>query len=164
MKNISFIGLGHMGNPMTKNLLKAGFNVSVYDILPTAIEALIPFGAIPKYSIKDAVKEADIIFTMLQTGQQVFDSCMSENGIFATAKENVLYIDCSSIEIKITRELHSAAKKNHIKMLDAPVSGGVSSATSGSLTIMVGGEELHFQEAMIYLEKLGKKIIYAGMA
>jgi 3-hydroxyisobutyrate dehydrogenase len=164
MTNVSFVGLGHMGNPMTKNLLKAGYQVSIYDVVPAAIETLLPFGAIPEQSIQEAIKEADIIFTMLQTGQQVYDACMSSNGIFANAKKNVLYIDCSSIEIKITRELHLAAIKHRIKMLDAPVSGGVTSAEAGTLTIMVGGEETHFQEASPILEKLGKKIIHAGTA
>jgi 3-hydroxyisobutyrate dehydrogenase len=164
MKNISFIGLGHMGNPMTQNLLKAGYRVSVYDIVPDAVEALLPFGAITTHSIKDAVKEADIIFTMLQTGQQVYDTCMLSNGIFAHAKKNVLYIDCSSIEIKTTHELHRAAAEHHIKMLDAPVSGGVTSAAAGALTIMVGGEESYVEEAKTILERLGKKIIHAGAA
>jgi len=164
MTNISFIGLGHMGNPMTKNLLKAGYRVSVYDIVPAAIEALLPFGAIPTHSIQDAVKEADVIFTMLQTGQQVYDTCMSSNGIFANAKKNVLYIDCSSIEISTTRELHLISIKHHIRMLDAPVSGGVSSAEAGTLTMMVGGDESYFAEITSILEKLGKKIIHAGTA
>lgn len=162
MTNVTFIGLGHMGNPMTKNLLKAGYRVSVYDVFPAAVEALVPFGAIPAHSMQDAVKDADIIFTMLQTGQQVYDICMTENGIFSTVKKNILYIDCSSIEINTTRELHATAIKHHINMLDAPVSGGVTSAQAATLTIMVGGEESHFIEAKPILEKLGKKIIHAG--
>jgi 3-hydroxyisobutyrate dehydrogenase len=164
MTNISFIGLGHMGNPMVRNLLKAGYSVKVYDVIPTAIEALISYGALPANSIIDAVKEADVVFTMLQTGQQVYEACLSPQGIFDNVKKNILYIDSSSIEIKITRDLHCAAEKHQINMLDAPVSGGVTSAEAGTLTIMVGGNDVSFKNAQMYLDKLGSKVIHAGSA
>jgi 3-hydroxyisobutyrate dehydrogenase len=164
MNNVTFIGLGHMGHPMVKNLLKAGYNVKVYDIVPAAIQALTAHGAIAAESIADAVKDADVIFTMLQTGQQVHDACIKEDGIFANAQKNSIYIDSSSIEIKMTSELHLAAAKHQIKMLDAPVSGGVTGAEAGTLTIMVGGETSTFEAAKVYLEKLGKKIVHAGSA
>jgi 3-hydroxyisobutyrate dehydrogenase len=164
MINISFIGLGHMGHPMVRNLLKAGYRVKVYDVEKTAIESLVAQGALSSDSIAAAAEDADIIFTMLQTGQQVYDVCMNPKGIFSIAKKNILYIDSSSIEMKITRELHTAAIKHHIKMLDAPVSGGVLGAEQATLTIMVGGEKAHFHNAKIYLETLGRKVIYAGSA
>lgn len=162
MINISFIGLGHMGNPMVKNLLKSGHTVKIYDLTPAAIQALVPFGAIPATSLSEAVKDADVIFTMLQTGQQVRDVCLSSDGIFVNAKKNSLYIDTSSIEIKTTRELHLAAEKNNLLMVDAPVSGGVTAAEAATLTIMVGGEEKNFKAAKIYLDQLAKKVIHAG--
>jgi 3-hydroxyisobutyrate dehydrogenase len=162
MTNISFIGLGHMGQPMARHLLKNGYVVKVYDIEEKAIQSLVAFGAIPSNSITDATKDADVIFTMLQKGQQVYDVCMKPDGIFTHAKKNILYIDSSSIEIKITHELHAAASKNQIRMLDAPVSGGVSGAENATLTIMVGGEKSTFEEAKTYLDILGKKVIYAG--
>lgn len=164
MSYISFLGLGHMGNPMVRNLLAAGFKVKVYDVMPTAIEALTKQGAIAANGIIDAAKDAEVIITMLQTGQQVRDVCLTPTGLFAHAKQNVLYIDSSSIEITITRELHQAAAKRGIEMLDAPVSGGVAGAEAATLTFMVGGSEKNFTRAKPFLEKMGKKIIHAGLA
>lgn len=162
MAAIAFIGLGHMGNPMVRNLLKAGFSVTVYDVYPAAIQALIPFGAKPAASVGEAVQNSDVIFTMLQTGQQVQDVCLSPEGLFAKTKPNALYIDSSSIEITVTRELHKVAAARSIAMLDAPVSGGVAGAEAATLTFMVGGSEQNFICAKAILEKLGKKIIHAG--
>ncbi len=159
MEKIAFLGLGHMGNPMAKNLIKAGYPVKVYDILPAAMAS---FGDAAEKSMTDAMKEADVIFTMLQTGHEVKNVCVGSKGIFANTKKNALWIDCSSIDITTTRELHMEAKKAGILMLDAPVSGGVAGAEAATLTIMVGGDEKDFTRARPILEKLGKKIIHAG--
>ena len=162
MTTIAFIGLGHMGNPMAANLLKAGFTVKVYDVMPAAMQALVTQGATPTKSVADAVNDADVIITMLQTGQQVREICLSENGLFVHAKKDILYIDSSSIEISITQELHQIAEEKNIAMIDAPVSGGVAGATAGTLTFMIGGSEKNFLRAKSILEKIGKKIIHAG--
>jgi 3-hydroxyisobutyrate dehydrogenase len=156
MQKIAFIGLGHMGNPMAKRLMDAGYPVKVFDVNPPAMQ---PFKKNAVETLKDAISDADVIFTMLQKGQQVKKVCAE---IFLHAKKNILYIDCSSIDMTTTRELHSEAAKNNIRMLDAPVSGGVTGATAGTLTIMVGGEVNDFAEAHSILEKLGKKIILVG--
>jgi len=164
MNHISFIGLGHMGNPMAQNLLKAGFQVTVYDVMSSAIQSLAEKGAIPAKSLADAAKNADVIITMLQTGQQVSGVCLPDNGLFAHAKKNVLYIDSSSIEIDTTRSLHKKAEEHGIAMVDAPVSGGTAGAEAASLTFMIGGSEANFLRAKPILEKLGKKIVHAGSA
>lgn len=164
MLKIGFIGLGHMGSPMVRNLLKANFTVKVFDVLTTAIDALVAAGAVPATSIADAVQDADVIITMLQTGQQVKNVCLSAEGIFAHVKPQVLYIDCSSIEITISRALHQLAEQQKIAMLDAPVSGGVAGAEAGTLTFMVGGHEENFLRGKNIFEKLGKKIVHAGAA
>ena len=164
MTQISFIGLGHMGNPIVRNLLKAGFTVTVFDVMPQAIQALVEFGAIPANGIADAVKNADVVITMLQTGDQVSKVCLDEKGLFAHVKKDVLYIDSSSIEINVTRDLHQIAEQKGIAMIDAPVSGGVAGAEAASLTFMVGAIETYFQRALPILEKIGKKIVYAGAA
>lgn len=164
MTQIAFIGLGHMGNPMAKNLLKAGFDVTVFDVVPAAIQSLTQEGAQSATSANDCVKDADVIFTMLQTGEQVKNICLGENGIFQNAKKNALYIDSSSIDIATTRELHTAADKKGLLMIDAPVSGGVLGAEAATLAFMVGGEEKTFATAQPFLEKLGKKIVHAGKA
>ena len=164
MHHISFIGLGHMGNPMAANLIKAGFKVTVFDIVPAAVQALVSKGALAASSVSNAVKNADVIITMLQTGQQVSETCLGEKGLFRHAKKGVLYIDSSSIDIVTTRELHEIAVSLSIDMVDAPVSGGVSAAEAATLTLMVGGEDKCFLRAKPILEKIGKKIVHAGIA
>jgi 3-hydroxyisobutyrate dehydrogenase len=163
MTQISFIGLGHMGNPMARNLLKAGFRVKVYDIVSVAVDALVSEGALAASSLRDAAESADVIITMLQTGEQVSKTCLSEGGLFQYARKGVLYIDSSSIDIVTTRSLHNIAANAGINMVDAPVSGGVAAAEAGTLTLMVGGEEKNFFLAHPVLEKIGKKIVHAGI-
>lgn len=162
MANIGFIGLGHMGNPMVKNLLKHGHQVTVYDVVPEAIKNLVNAGAKAAKSPADIAKESEIIFTMLQTGQQVKEVCLGKNGLFANAKPNTLFIDSSSIDINTSREIHQQAAQANFPMVDAPVSGGVAGAEAATLTFMVGGSEKNFQLAKPILENLGKKIIHAG--
>lgn len=159
---IGFIGLGHMGNPMVRNLLQAGYTVKVYDITQHAIDSLVMHGAIPTKSAIEVAKDADIIITMLQTGEQVAKICLGELGLFAHIASHTLYIDSSSIEIATTQALHQAASKRNIAMLDAPVSGGVAGAEAATLTIMVGGNIAYFEIAKPVLEKLGKKLIHVG--
>ncbi len=161
---IGFVGLGHMGSHMAQNLVKAGFQVTVFDVVPTAIDALVAKGAKGAKTLADVAKEADVIITMLQTGQQVSDVCLQENGLFNNAKKDVLYIDSSSIDIVTCRDLHSKAEKMNIAMVDAPVSGGTVGAEAATLTFMVGGSEENFKRAQPILEKLGKKIVHAGSA
>lgn len=160
---IGFIGLGHMGQPMMQNLLEAGYALMVFDVVPEAVEKAIQAGA-KKTSIADMARMADIVFTSVQTGQQVNEICLGPDGLFLNAKPNLLYIDCSSIDIVTTVLLHDEAEKMRVCMLDAPVSGGVAAAAAATLTVMVGGEELSFQRAKPILEKIGKKIVHAGPA
>lgn len=164
MTKIGFVGLGHMGNPMAKNLLKAGHELIVYDVMPAAAQALASQGAQAATTLAELAKNSDVIFTMLQTGKQVKDVCLQQDGLFAHAKKNTLFIDSSSIEIVITRELHQQAEKLGFAMLDAPVSGGVAGAEAGTLTLMVGGNSENYSRAQPILEKIGKKIIHAGAA
>lgn len=161
---IGFIGLGHMGSPMAQNLLKAGFKLVVYDVLTEASVPLVAAGASSASSLLELIKQSDVIITSLQTSEQVQAVCLSEEGIFKNAKENLLYIDCSSIDILTTRQLHEAAEKKRIAMLDAPVSGGVAGAKAASLTFMVGGKAANFERALLILKSMGKKIIHAGPA
>lgn len=164
MTHIGFIGLGHMGRPMMNNLLRAGMTVSVYDTLPDAVNKAVEQGALAAMSIADLSKKSDIIITMVQTSQQVSDICLSPQGIFHHAKPGTLYIDCSSIDVVTTRMLHKEASTAQLSMLDCPVSGGVSGAEAGTLTLMVGGENADFARAQPILTVLGKKIVHAGSA
>jgi 3-hydroxyisobutyrate dehydrogenase len=160
---IGFIGLGHMGNPMVKNLLINKFQVMVFDVMPEVMSALITNGA-TSGSIIDIALQCEIVFTMLQTGEQVTSTCLGEQGLFAHMKPQTLFIDCSSIDIQTSRQLHQLAQDKDIAMLDAPVSGGVAGAEAASLTLMVGGSEENLRHALPVLQCLGKKIVHAGPA
>lgn len=162
---IGFVGLGHMGTPMVKNLLKHPYSVTVFDLVDDVVNALVALGATRAHSMADIATDADVVFTMLQTGEQVKKCCLGDEGIFSHLnKKNALYIDCSSIDIQTSRELHVVAKSRDIAMCDAPVSGGVVAAQNATLTFMVGGDEQHFNQAQTILSAMGKKIIYAGLA
>ncbi len=163
MANIGFIGLGHMGHPMVLNLLKHQHQVKVYDVVAKTIQSLVREGAIAAQSPVEAAQNVDIVITMLQTGEQVSDVCLGNNGIFAHIKPDALYIDSSSIAINTTLNLHAKAKEMGLAMVDAPVSGGVKGAEVASLTIMVGGEEDNFLRAKPILKLLGKCVIHAGL-
>lgn len=164
MSKVGFIGLGHMGNPMVHNLLKAGHEVHVYDVVPAAIGAVVKSGAKAEASISLLAEHCEVIITSVQTGKQVSDICLPDYGMFAHARAGTLYIDCSSIDISTTKILHAEAEKYDIEMLDAPVSGGVAGAAAGTLTFMVGGTEQAFERAEPLLKTMGKKIVHAGVA
>ena len=164
MTIIAFIGLGNMGAPMMQNLLRHGHILQVYDVAPEAVRRCETMGAVPAASACDAVNNAGVVFTMLQTGEQVREVCLGDNGIFKRLKPEALYIDCSSIDIESTRFLHNQARRHHIAMLDAPVSGGVTGAAAATLTIMAGGETADFERGKPLLQLLGKFVFHAGAA
>lgn len=157
------IGLGHMGSHMAEHLIKAGHQVCVYDVVPAATDKLVKMGATAS-SVSNMAAQVDMLITMVQTSQQVHDLCMQPDGIFPHAQPDLLYIDCSSIDITMTRQLHAEATHRKLAMLDAPVSGGVAGAAAGSLLFMVGGDKADFDRAEPVLKQMGRKIIYAGQA
>lgn len=163
MTRIGFVGLGHMGLPMAVNLLKAGHQVFGYDLQAAAAQALTEAGGIFVPKLENLAENVDILITMLQTGQQVSSVCLGEHGLYRRAKLS-LHIDCSTIDIQTTHQLHQEAGKIKIQMLDAPVSGGVAGAAAGSLTFMVGGEEQAFLQAKPLLSAMGKNIFHTGSA
>lgn len=158
---IAFIGLGHMGAPMACNLLKNNFEVTAFDLNKVAVNFMQEQGAKAADSVAEAVKDADAVITMLQKGEQVKQCCQD---IFANIKAGVIYLDCSTIDVETSRNLHKKAEEQKIAMLDAPVSGGVAAASAGTLTFMVGGTESDFAKAEVILKAMGKKIILAGKA
>lgn len=164
--NIGFIGLGHMGFPMANNLLNSDLinKLYVFDLAQEPMNSLANNGAISAENIKQIANNCDVIFTMLQTGQQVSKVCLEQDGIFNNfTNKDLIYIDCSSIDINSCKELHKQAKEFGISMLDAPVSGGVKGAEAGSLTIMVGGDLNIFNKAKSILNILGTNVIHAGV-
>ena len=162
MRHIGFIGLGHMGTPMVKNLLKHQHQVKVFDLAPEAATSLAEYGAIPVPSFAELANDAEIIFTMLPTGQDVENVWLNEEGLFNRAKPGTLLIDSSSIDVQTTRRLANIAEEKGFSVLDAPVSGGVAGAEAGTLTFMVGGDEKDFLTAKPILASMGKTIVHAG--
>jgi len=164
MKRIGFVGLGHMGFPMASNLLKAGYQVTGFDLQPKALDQLAAVGGEIASTIEEIAKEKDVVITMLQTGQQVQEIMLGKSGLLSVMSKGSLWIDCSTIDVASARQLHQEAKASGILSVDAPVSGGVAGATAATLTFMVGGEEQVVREANPILSAMGKKIIHAGMA
>lgn len=164
MARIGFVGLGHMGLPMAINLVKAGHSVTGFDLQPQTLEILIEAGGAAAKTIQQTAVNQEIIITMLQTGQQVRDVCLADNGLFAMASPNTVYIDCSSIDVQNSREIHHQATIKQLFVVDAPVSGGVAGASAATLTFMVGGQEQAFEQAKPILSAMGKKIIHTGAA
>jgi len=164
MTAIGFIGLGNMGAPMAANLLKAGHQVTGYDIVPSAIAALAAAGGQAAASAAEAIAAADIVITMLPAGPQVRAVYLEEGGILASARRGALLIDCSTIDVDTARAVAAAAGEARFDMLDAPVSGGTAGAAAATLTFMVGGEAAAFDRAKPVLEAMGRTIIHTGPA
>ena len=159
-KKIAFIGIGNMGHPMAVNLKKASLNVEVFDLNHKAIEAAKKDSLIVAQDILSAIKNADVIISMLPAFQHVED--LYSKSIFPNAEPHSLLIDCSTIAPDTARRVQKIAQSKNFDMIDAPVSGGTGAATAGTLTFMVGGEKALFEKAKPILEKMGKKIFYAG--
>jgi 3-hydroxyisobutyrate dehydrogenase len=163
MSAIAFIGVGNMGGPMARNLLKAEHAVTAFDLSSAVLEPVLKAGAKNAATANDAVKDADIVVTMLPAGQHV-RSVYLDNGILGAAKKGALLIDSSTIDIDSARTVHAAAEKAGFDFLDAPVSGGVGGAEAGTLTFMCGGSDKAFARGLPVLEKMGKRIVLAGGA
>jgi len=162
IKNIGFIGLGNMGGPMARNLLKAGYRVKAFDVLSSALEAVAAAGAVAASSAQAAASDVEAVVTMLPAGMQVREIFLGKNGVIAAAKKGTLLIDSSTIDVETARNVIDAATEAGMDMVDAPVSGGVAGAENAALTFMVGGTEAAFQRAKPILESMGKTIVHAG--
>lgn len=161
---IGFIGLGNMGGPMAANLAKAGHQVTAFDMSAAALDKAVAAGIGKATTATAAASGAEIIVTMLPAGQHVRSVYLGNDGILAGASPGTLFIDSSTIDVATAREVHAAASERRLQFLDAPVSGGVGGAAAGTLTFMVGGEEVAFERARPILEKMGKNIFHAGGA
>lgn len=164
MVSIGFIGVGNMGGPMARNLLKAGHDVRAFDLCAPALKVITDAGGKAASSAAEAVKAADCVITMLPAGQHVRSVYLDQDGILSVAKKGALLIDSSTIDIDSARAVAAAAEKAGFAFLDAPVSGGVGGAGAGTLTFMCGGSEEGFARAKPILETMGKKIVLAGAA
>jgi 3-hydroxyisobutyrate dehydrogenase len=160
MAKIAFIGLGNMGGPMAANLCKAQHHVLAYDLSGPAVSAAVEKGAHKAASAAEAVKQAEIVITMLPAGKHVRE--VYEKDVLPNAGKGTLLIDCSTIDVDSARHVAALAQKGGLEMIDAPVSGGVGGATAGTLTFMSGGPQAAFDKARPILEKMGKNIVLAG--
>jgi 3-hydroxyisobutyrate dehydrogenase len=162
MAKIGFIGLGNMGGPMASNLLKAGHEVTGFDIVPGALETFAEQGGTPVHLVADAARGRDAVITMLPAGRHVSEVYLGDGGVLQSAAPGGLLIDCSTIDVATAREVASRAEAAGMLMVDAPVSGGVAGAAAATLTFMVGGSMEGFEKARPLLEPMGKAIIHAG--
>jgi 3-hydroxyisobutyrate dehydrogenase len=164
MTRVAFIGLGNMGAPMAQNLLKAGFKLSVFDLVAESVAQLVKAGASAASSASDAVKDVDVVITMLPASKHVEGIYLGSDGLLAKIPSKALIIDCSTIAADSARKVAAAASAHGLAMIDAPVSGGTGGAIAGTLTFIVGGEAADLERARPLLEKMGKNIFHAGAA
>jgi len=162
MKKIGFIGLGIMGKPMSKNLLKAGYPLVVYDIVAETVDEVVKAGAEKGTSPKDVAAKADAIITMLPNSPHVKEVVLGKNGIIETMRPGSILIDMSSIAPLVSREVAAALAAKKIRMLDAPVSGGEPKAIDATLSIMVGGNRADFDEYLPILKTMGASVVLCG--
>ncbi len=159
---VAFIGLGVMGAPMARNLLKAGHEVTGFDVVNKGLDTLVEAGGNRAGTIKAALEGAEVAITMLPDSPQVEEVAFGEEGLLASAKAGLLYIDNSSIAPPVARRVSAAARARGLRPLDAPVSGGEAGAIEGSLSIMVGGKAEDFEAARALLEAMGSTVAHVG--
>lgn len=162
MAVVGWIGLGHMGGPMSANLVEAGHDVRGFDLNPQALAEAEARGVKPAASIADAVRGADVVFTMLPKGEHSLAVYLGRDGVLEAADQRTLLVDSSTIDVRSARELHDAAAAAGFRFVDAPVSGGMSGAEAATLTFMVGGDPSAVGDASVYIEPMAGNIIPTG--
>lgn len=164
MTQIAFIGLGHMGLPMARNLLNAGHTLSVFDLVASTVNELAAQGARAASSAADAVSAAEVVISMLPASRHVEGLYLGDAGLLSVIAPGSLVLECSTIAPEAARKVHQAAAAHGIALLDAPVSGGTAGAAAGTLTFMVGGDAATLERARPILANMGKNIFHAGPA
>jgi 2-hydroxy-3-oxopropionate reductase len=162
ISQVGVIGLGLMGKPMTGNLLKAGYELTVHDITPRALEEAAALGAKPASSAKDVASSAEAIVLSLPGDAEVEAVIRGREGILEGGKPGTVVVDMSTISPLTAKRMAEALQQRRMEMLDAPVSGGQEGAREGTLTIMVGGKPEVFERVLPVLQKLGKNITLIG--
>jgi 2-hydroxy-3-oxopropionate reductase len=159
---VAFIGLGIMGAPMARNLLRAGYDVTAFNPTRAKVDAFVEDGGKGAGSVAEAVGEADVVITMVPASPQVEQVVLHDGGVLENVRSGALLIDMSSITPQTSVEVAKAAAERGVEVLDAPVSGGEAGAVEGALSIMVGGEQETFDAAKPVFEALGKTIVLCG--
>lgn len=161
-KKLGFIGLGIMGRPMCKNLIQAGYSVTVWNRSRPGIDECVAHGAAAGSSAKDVAEKSEVVITMVTASADVQEVVLGPNGVLEGASPGMILIDMTTMSPKVTKEIAKKLKERGVKMLDAPVSGGDKGAKAGTLSIMVGGPEEVFKECVPIFEVLGKNIVHIG--
>lgn len=159
---IGLIGLGIMGKPMAKNLLKAGYDLTVFDLNQAAVDEVVQAGAKKAASGADLACDVDVVMTMLPNSPNVKAAVLSPGGVKDAARPGTIFVDMSSINPIASREIAKELAEKGIEMLDAPVSGGEPKAIDGTLSFMVGGKEEAFNKIKPILEKMGSSVVLCG--
>ncbi|MET3810660.1 3-hydroxyisobutyrate dehydrogenase [Arthrobacter sp. UYEF3] len=162
---IAFLGLGHMGGPMAVNLVKAGYTVTGYDVVPAALETARAHGIATAGTAAEAVAGAAVVLTMLPSGRHLLEAYRgdpNQPGLLAIAGPGTMFLDCSTINVDEAREAAVLAVDAGHRAVDAPVSGGVVGAEAGTLTFMVGAPAEDFETVKPMLEVMGKRVVYCG--
>lgn len=159
---IGFIGLGIMGKPMSKNLIKAGYDLIVVDKNQSAVDEVVAAGAKVAATAKAAAQAADVIITMLPNSPHVKEVVLGENGVFEGARKGAIFIDMSSIAPLVSRELAAKLAEKGVEMLDAPVSGGEPKAIDGTISVMVGGRQEVFDKCYPVMKAMAGSVVRTG--
>ncbi len=159
---IGFIGLGIMGKPMSKNLLKAGYELVVYNRSQQSVDELVSFGAAKASSPAEVASQVSVVITMLPNSPQVREVCLETGGIIEGAAPGTLVIDMSSIDPVESKSIGAALSQKGIGLMDAPVSGGEPKAIDGTLSVMVGGKREHFERCREILLHMAASVVYVG--
>ena len=162
MSTIAFLGLGIMGQPMSERLVKAGHDVIGFNRSRGPVDRLVTAGGKGASSVTEAVREAEVIITMVPDSPDVEGLALGEDGIYANAPQGSIHIDMSSIRPDVAARLTEAGKAAGIRVMDAPVSGGETGAIEGTLSIMVGAERGDFEEVKPILETMGTTVVLVG--
>lgn len=159
---VGFVGLGIMGKPMARNLLKAGYSLTVYDVVGSAVEELVTDGARAGASSAEVAKHTDVTIVMVPNSPQSEAAIMGRNGVLEGAGRGHLVVDMSSIAPLVSKKLGKACNEKGVEFLDAPVSGGEPKAIDGTLAIMVGGKKKDFDRAKPLFDKMGSSAVLCG--
>ncbi len=160
--NIGFVGTGTMGQPMVANLVKKGFAVAAWDVVPAALAGAVTAGAVAGASAADVARRSEMVITMLPSSSHVEAAYLGAGGVLEGVASRRLCVDMSTIDPSVSRRVAAALAARRVRFLDAPVSGGVPRATDGTLAIMVGGDARDLEEARPALAAMGANIIHVG--
>lgn len=162
IKRVGFIGLGIMGRPMARNLLRAGFELTVWNRSRPGVEALVAEGATEAANPRDVAERSDAVVTIVGYAEDVEEVALGPGGIIEGAHEGLVHIDMSTIAPDVTRRIASRLAERGVAMIDAPVSGGEQGAIDGTLSIMAGGDEATFERCRPLFEAMGKRTVHCG--